>query len=98
VRLLPSRLHQVSMRCEHRIVLSISKVEVIVLQQWDLSQLIPNYAYSFWDVRGDQSVLEVLWDAVAVNHAIQGWDYNMVRYTLHSPYLLDAYFAAQLWG
>jgi hypothetical protein len=36
-RILPSRLHQISMGSEHGIVLSISKVKVIVLQCCDLS-------------------------------------------------------------
>jgi hypothetical protein len=48
-------------------VLSISKVKIVVLQQRDLSQLAPNYAYSLRNVRGDQSVLIVSWDVFAIN-------------------------------
>jgi len=59
VRLLSNRLHQISVRCEHHVVLSITKVEIIVLQCWDLSQLAFFYAYPLQDVRDDQCILEV---------------------------------------
>jgi hypothetical protein len=39
MRHLPTHLHQVSMWHEHHVVLSVSKVEIIILQGWDLSQL-----------------------------------------------------------
>jgi hypothetical protein len=58
-RLLPSHIHQISKGHEHRMVLFVSKVKVIVLQGWDLSQLASNYVYPLRDVRADQSVLEV---------------------------------------
>jgi hypothetical protein len=57
VRLLPSCLHQVSMRCKHGVVISISEVKVVVLQRWDLSQLASFYADPLWDVCDDQNVL-----------------------------------------
>jgi hypothetical protein len=73
-RILPSCLHQVSMRCVHGVVLSIDDIEITVLQGWDLSQLASKYAYPLRDVRGDQSVLIFLWDVVAVNRASQRRD------------------------
>jgi hypothetical protein len=74
VSLLPSRLHQVSMRCEHCIVLSVSEFEFIVVQRWDFSQLDSFYMDPLWDVCGDQNVLKVLWDVVMVNHASERRD------------------------
>jgi hypothetical protein len=74
VRLLPSHLHQISVRHEHRVVLSVTKIEIIVLQCWDLSQLASFYAYPLRDVRGDQCILEVPWNVVVVNCASQRWD------------------------
>jgi hypothetical protein len=74
VRLLPSHIHQVSMRCEHRVVLPVVEIEIVVLQRWDQSQIASNHAYPLQDVRGDQCVLEVSWDVVAVDRANQGWD------------------------
>jgi hypothetical protein len=44
-RLLTSDLHQIYVRHKHRIVLSITKVEIVVLQCWDLSQLASFYVY-----------------------------------------------------
>jgi hypothetical protein len=59
---------------EHRVVLSVSKVEIIILQGWDLSQLASDHAYPLRDVHGDQSVLVVPWDVVRVNRTIQRRD------------------------
>jgi len=70
-RLLPSRLHQILMGHEHGVVLSVIEIKVVVLQSWDLSQLGSNYAYPLRDVRSDQCILKIMWDAVAVNHASQ---------------------------
>jgi hypothetical protein len=74
VRVFPSCLHQVSMTGKHGVALSVSKVKVIVLQGWDLSQLASNYAYPLRYVHGDKSVLLVPWDVVTVNRANQRWD------------------------
>jgi hypothetical protein len=73
-RILPSHLHQISIGHEHRVVLYVPKVEIIVLQGWDLSQLDFFYVYPLWDVRGDQCILGVPWNVVAVNHASQSQD------------------------
>jgi hypothetical protein len=74
VRLLPSCLCQVSVGCDHSIVLPISEIEFVVLQQWDLSQMALDYAYSLRNVLGDQHVLIVSWNVVAVNRASQWWN------------------------
>jgi hypothetical protein len=76
VRVLTSHLHQVSIRCEHRVDLPVTEIQIVVLQRWALSQLASNHAYPLRDVCGDQCVLEVPWDVVVVDHAIQGRDIN----------------------
>jgi hypothetical protein len=73
-RFLPNRLHQISMGHKHRVVLSASKVEITILQGWDLSQLASNYVYPLRDVHGDQSLLEVSWNDVAVHRTSQRQD------------------------
>jgi hypothetical protein len=72
--LLPSHLHQVPMRCEHRIVLPVSEVEVTDLESWDQSQLRSDCAYPLREVRSDQRVLKVTWDTVMTNCTSQRWD------------------------
>jgi hypothetical protein len=74
IGLLPICLHQVPMRHEYRIVLLVSRVEVIDLEIWDLSQLGSNCTYPLQEVHSDQCVFEIMWDTVVVNHAIQRRD------------------------
>jgi hypothetical protein len=62
-----SRLHQVPMWCEHRIVLSVSEVEVVDLESWDQSQLRSNCVYPLREVRSDECVLKVMRDTVMAN-------------------------------
>jgi hypothetical protein len=62
------------MRCEHHIVLSISKVKIIDLECWDQSQLCSDCVYPFWEVRSDECVLEIMWDTVMTNRASQRLD------------------------
>jgi hypothetical protein len=69
--LLPSRLHHLPLRHEHRIVLPISEVEVIDLERWDQSQLGSNCVYPLQEVLSDEHVLKVTWDIVMDNYTSQ---------------------------
>jgi hypothetical protein len=62
------------MRCEDRIVLPVSEVEVTDLESWDQSQLGSNCTYPLQEVRSDQRVFKITWDVVMVNCTSQRWD------------------------
>jgi hypothetical protein len=74
VRLLPNHLHQIFLRHEHRVVLSVTKVEIIVPQCWYVSQLASFYAYPLQDVHDNQCILKFSWNIVTVNRASQRQD------------------------
>jgi hypothetical protein len=52
---------------QHRIVLSVSEVEVVDLESWDQSQLGSNCVYPLREVRSDERVLKVTRDTVMAN-------------------------------
>jgi hypothetical protein len=72
--ILSSCIHHVPMQCEHRIVISVSQVEITNIKSWHQPQLWSDYAYPLWEVRSDDPVLKVMRDVFTTNCASQRWD------------------------
>jgi hypothetical protein len=89
-------LHQVPMWCEHHIVISVSKVEIIDLEIWDQSQLWSNCVYPIQEAHSDQHVLEVTQDTIRTNRTSQRGDaveqdrWDLLR--IHQIVVVLAYF------
>jgi hypothetical protein len=62
------------MRCEHRIVISVSQVKVTYIEGWDQSQMWSNCVYPLREVFHDERVLEITWDIFTTNHTNQRRD------------------------
>jgi hypothetical protein len=62
------------MWCEHRIFLSVSKVEIVDLEIWDQSQLRSTCVYPLREVHSDPCVLKFMRDVFTTNRASQRRD------------------------